>query len=211
MLIDTLTGEQNWNGSSCRFNVFWCPTNMKNHVGLKECHLGIAAKQARGNTSRVKTSKQPALVGLDEDMGVMWETRYEVPEGSVLKLGSFKSEGTIQKSAQQYIRVREEAALRMVKFDIPNDHGRARFPYAYVRGHFDLLTVEEAAVYGVKTPPAFVKMYSPTRCKMVYETLVIEPEASPKVVMSKTKVATGKKGEKDEVMMFEKVRKIRER
>lgn len=210
MTFDTLTGEQTWNGSQAKFHSIWTPTKAKNHIGLKECHLSIAAQQGRGNCSRVKTSKQTALVGLDEDLGTFWETRYELPEGTILKVTGWKQEEGFKKFANFYLRMREGAALRMVKLDLPNAGGRARFPYAYARGHFDIITPGEAETWGVKTNAVFHKTFGKSRFKLCFEDMILEPEKEAKTVLVEATVDTPKGG-KQAVMMFEKVRKIRNR
>lgn len=220
MYIDTLTGQQTWNGSQGKFHILWMPSRKnKKHVGLGECHLYLAANQSRGGVARVKNQVTPALVGLVTGVDNQFnETRFDVPEGQILKLSGFTREGAdedgtdegIKRMAQHYIRMREGAALRMVKMDLPNEHGRARFPFAYIQGQFDLLTLEEAESYGVKTPPAFHKAFSTTRFKLLFKEEIITPETKAKTIKSKAEVKTGDGG-KEEVMMFEKVRRIRTR
>lgn len=211
MILDMLTGSQTWNQSQARLNAIWVPTKAKTHAGLKECHLSIAAAQNRGQTQRIKGSKATALVGLDADLGEFWETRYDMPEGSVVKMAAFKQEADgFKKMANVYIRLREGAALRMMKFELPNEHGRSRYPFAYVTGHFDYITASEAEAYGVKTNPVFLKSFGKARFKLCFEDVIIEPETKEKKVIAAKEVTTGD-GKKQEVMMFEKVRKIRKR
>ena len=215
MILDTLSGQQTWNGSQAKFNLIWVPFDKKKHIGLRECHLFIAGNQGRGSVTRVKSQRSNALIGLSDDVGAYVESRFEIPDGSILKVSGFirESDGHggegLKRFAQCYIRLREGAALRMVKCDLPNEHGRNRFPYAYVRGHFDILSAQEALAYGVKTPPQFVKTFSKSRFGLVFADMVIEPETTAKTVITASTVATSQGT--TEVMMFEKVRKIRDR
>jgi len=216
MWIDTLTGNQTWKGSQASFNVLWVPNDKKKHVGLKECHLYVAGNQLRGGVSRLKSQTNNALVGMDKNAGFYVESRFDMNEGTVLKLSAFIREGAedgdegIKRFGQQYVRLREAAALRMVRMTLPNEHGKNRYPYAYIRGHFDLLTVEEALAYGVKTHKNFVKTFSKSRFKTLFVDDILTEEKEAATVMTSKAVVTGE-GESEAVMMFEKVRKIRKR
>lgn len=179
MVIDALTGRETWRASSANFNVIVCPTEeQKRLTGALEEHIGLAANRKRGIT-QLNRVKAPAFIGLKDDLGVWSECRFDVPEGTILKgYGMCCNYGKPQKNAAIYVRLREGAALREIRIRLLCE-SRSRHTHAYLKGHFDVLSLDEVMRHGVECKPQFQFLSNPDRIERTYECVVIVPESAP--------------------------------
>lgn len=185
--IETLTGDVNLRTASAKCYVFHTPR--QGGSGVEERHLGIAAKS--GQTSNVIRTVSPypivipSVQGYSTEVGgKMVRMSYSVEDGEILKLFIQRRPGAgkLPTSACQFVRVRGSAALRCLEAKLLTDP-TVNEPMAFLRGRFDLISLEEARSLGVTVAEGFSRMFLPANVEHVTTVSILSPElASMNVV-----------------------------
>lgn len=190
MLIETLTGHENFPGMSAKAHLFAVPSRAFPGNGLGEQHLFACAKSGLFN---VRTQRQggkiAAAEGASDALGFFMQTTFEVPEGIILKVfGMKKTQSMARPSvACQFIRLRADAALHRLEIPLTAYH-KATLRSAYVEGRFDLLRIHEAEELGVKVMPMARKLFNPPLVATVMRDNVMSPETRAAATMKTTMV-----------------------
>ena len=188
MLLRTMTGSENWRDHAAKVHVFYSPTA----ADEREVHIGVASREPGTAISSISKTSASARLGFTDPGGMWTDATYDVPEGVVLKIfanrvGGF---GTANLSANQFIRMREEAALTRVTVPLsPNP--AARYASVFVQGRFDLLTYGEAQTLGAKVLPQFKRHSEPVMLRRVFQIATIEPQIRPRAVVETREVRVG--------------------
>jgi hypothetical protein len=185
--IETLTGDVNLRTGSAKCFVFHTPR--QGGAGVEERHLGLAAKSNQTANVVRTVSPYPTVIpsvqGYSAEIGgKMVRMTYSVEEGEILKLFIQRRPGAgkLPTNACQFVRVREGAALRCVEAKMLTDP-MVNEPMSFIRGRFDLLTLEEARALGVKVADGYTRMFHPANVEHVTTVSTVSPEiASASIV-----------------------------
>ena len=191
--IETLTGDVNLRAASAKCFVFHTPH--AGGAGVEERHLGLAAKSNQTSSVVSTVSPYPVVIpsvqGYTQEIGgKMVRMTYAVADGEILKLFAQRrpGEGKMPVAACQFVRVRSSAALRCIEARLLTD-AVVNEPLAFIRGRFDLITLEEARALGVKVEGYYDKMFLAGAVDHIMTTAVISPEVAQAQIV---KPANGK-------------------
>lgn len=198
MLIETLTGNQNFPGKLAKVYAFVVPSRRFPAPG--EVPLFTAAKEATfGVRKHSGGGRILACEGMSDAAGFFNQTTYEVPEGLILKVFATKktpvSDGT--RVGAVFIQTRADAALQRIEV-VLNDHPGATITRAHIEGRFDVVSLEDAEKAGVRVLPMNRRTFFAESVKGLISRKVIAPETKAKPVVS-TNVIQNSAGEEVEV------------
>jgi len=172
--IDILTGSENYDGKTASLQAYWCPKS--EDIGLKETILDMAAQYKHGNISRSNAEKGPAFRGLKTLCGEWTSARFMIPEGQIIKFFAKRSiKGNIEVMASMYIQIRDKAALRERRLKL-TAQDRSLNLFAYIRGNYDVLTVDQVAAAGVVIPRHFIQFADSGMVAKAFDEHILEPE-----------------------------------
>lgn len=190
MLIETLTGHENFPGMSSKAHLFAVPSRAFPGTGLGEQHLFACAKSgAFGIRTQRQGGSIAAAEGASNSLGFFMQTSFEVPEGIILKVFAQRKTQAMPRpsTASVYIRLRQDAALHRIEIPLTAYH-KATLRNAYVEGRFDILRVAEAEELGVKTNPLALKFFNPPLVRSLMVDNVLSPELRAPVLVRTTTV-----------------------
>ncbi len=192
--IQTVLGDVNRRSSSAKVILFHCSRS----GGGQEVYISQAAKNSDGLVTTVGFPQHsPAQMGIAMDVGGrMIKAGYSVRGGEVLKVfvNIRRGYSTMDRVGNFYIRVRPEAAYRVVKMKLLLDN-TVTFKEASIEGNFDMLTVEEAMAEGVKCLQQHRQFADPINIeRIITSNTIIAPARAPaprKEVYTVEDAATG--------------------
>lgn len=195
-LVQIKSGKANMAHSLSECYVFFTPRPSVDGANCVETFIGKAAKDFRskmdapireyGNLLVVPSlSDMPAEIG-----GQFGQGTYQIRDGVILKIVCKKRVGwaATMKTAVQFIKVRENAAMRQLKFT-PQPSNALAMDWLGVQGRFDVISLLEAEAFGAMINPAARKLSELTDNELI-EITTIEPEIVAPVAM----VAVGNEG-----------------
>lgn len=161
--INVQTGYETWQGSSYEFRVF---LSKQPGRAYKEEPLHVAANDVEnsGVTSLRNPQQHLSAAGRDPQLGQWYTGVYELPEGSILKIVTSQSAaawGDRRKALQQFVRLRNDAALCKVSMDLPDKVGRT-ISDAHLYGRFDIITLQDALAAGCRVHPKYHHLFDNT-------------------------------------------------
>lgn len=179
--IETLLGNVNLRDGQAKAYCFHCPPEAQ---GIEERHLGQAAKSSQ-TYERVQqvTPFVQAIAAVQgytvEHGGKTSRVTYQVAEGEIIKVFGQRRAGAnkLPVSASMFLRVRDSAALREVRVKFLTDPKIVE-PFAFVRGRFDIITVEDAIAAGIKVNPNFIRQFGSGAVSHIMEVIVAAPETA---------------------------------
>lgn len=193
MILTATTGTEAFALGASKFHTFFVPTLA---FPGKEIHIGVAGRDQHCPVGLVGYPQVlPAAPGYRDELGKWTTGNYELPEGMVLKVFGYKkmAANSHPTSASQLIRMREGGPLQRIKMPTVG-WVNAQYQTVEVTGRFDLLTVEEAAVLGVRVPPQYLPGFHPTSTERVFRYEEVEAERATKV-QTETKNVVNTQGE----------------
>ena len=154
MLFDATYGKENFPTASCQLWIFHVPLAAPGLPRIPEAHIWAAAKLGGSGitkASRAGANCIPASLMGDSKLGMWNDERFEVVDGTIIKLFATRKVGwsSMQEKAVIYLRARQGAALRKIDFATtrtPNISTRREIEA--VNGRFDILTPGEVAQAG---------------------------------------------------------------
>lgn len=183
MLIETCTGNENFERSSAKAFVLHQPS--RDFPAPMTRHLFVLGKEQDATVTNVSTRFVEAAPGLIEDFGKWALTRFEVPEGMILKLYGQRKMGGVSgpgrhSGAAILVRLRHDAALRRICMSLTGD-SRAHFTsISPLVGRFDILTGTQAYTFGVNVD-RFRSQMSEANVESVFTMETLEAEQAPPV------------------------------
>lgn len=183
MLIETCTGNENFNHSSAKVYVLHQPS--RDFPAAKSVHLFVLGKGPDATVTNVSTRFVEAAPGLIDDFGKWALTRFEVPEGMILKVYGQRKMGGVtgpgrHSGAAMLLRLRNDAALRRINMPLTGDE-RAHFSSIHpLTGKFDILTVAQAHAFGVNVD-SFRSQMQEANVENVFAMETLEAEQAPPV------------------------------
>ena len=198
MLIQTMTGFENFQRSSAKTHIFFMPCQ---EFPGAEAAIGHAARHSSSPRNRISRhgprNRVQAAPGLTDDFGYWTSAAYEVPRGMILKLYAARKTEAMTPgrhlNASMLVRVRESAPLIRVWVGLTGDE-RATFSRVNViEGRMDILTLEEGGRFGVQIRPQFCVQFNEDNIRLMFEVEVVEPamSAAPTVGTRERTNATG--------------------
>lgn len=192
--LSAVTGEETWDVGSALFKVF--SLKFPDRPTSEEA-LAWAASRADNPmiTSLRNQQIMPSVDGRKLELGKWRSESFEVAEGSILKVvgnRTAKGWGDAPRRLQKLIRVRAAAPLYKVSMHLSQLPGRGTLADANVYGRFDVITMEEAEIYGCRINPRFKHLFSDTYGD-VLDVRMVEPALAPpeEITVKETKTATG--------------------
>lgn len=193
MLVDVSYGKENFPQASSQLWLFYVPLVGPGETRRNEVHLWAAAKEpATGvrKVSRGGADAVPASLIGDRQLGTWSDNRFDLPEGTVLKLFATKktSWSSLKQSAIIYIRVRNGAALRRFHFDTTRTQRlSSRETIEAINGRFDVLTPGEVANMGGPLMPSHLQ---PAATRAMVDALFREEIIAPETQQVPLQVRT---------------------
>lgn len=198
--IKTQTGNINRRSSSASVSVFHSPRKGEKKV---EKFINVMAKTANVHSAGLVTSIgsaqfAAAIPGVKPEIGGRFVTAsYEIAEGEILKIhvNVRPGYGTMEKCAAFYIRMRDEAAYRVVTIPLLTGNDLS-YEEAKIEGNFDMLTVEQARAEGVLVKKKFEHLSEAVAVERVIgENTVVVEERSAQTVKEVKEVTNQQTGE----------------
>ena len=207
--LDLLLGEENLKNQTAKVMAFWCPrTTNPAHVGLQECALSSAAQFKFGSLLKIKSTKGPAFAGTLKTFGEWDAIRYRLEDGEILKFQVKRaSGGSIKAFCNFYIQVRADAANTEVRFPLTCQE-KSINAFAYIRGNFDILTLEEAKIQGVFCPPAFDAIGHKVRVEAAIQVIELEKARQLKPSLEMVQVQSDTESKNDEQIVMVKPKHV---
>lgn len=197
-VIKTISGSVNLRKQNAKAHFFHAPR--KGGKGGREVFLDKATSNAAtggqdGVIHRSGTASfADAIPGTNPEIGGRMITQsFQIAEGEIIKafINVRLSYGRLPRSASVFLRVREEAAYRRLRFNLI-DHADTVFTHAEVEGNFDLITVEEAVAAGCHIPKAYLSFSDPSNIETVVdEDIIIREEKAARVIITEREVSDG--------------------
>ncbi len=188
MLIDTLTGSENFPGMTAKAHLFVVPCRaFPNPKG--EAHIASAAKAGSyGVRKHSGGASISAGIGMPADMGFFTQTQYDIEQGVILKLFVMKRVGTQPlRTASQFIRLREGAALNRIEIPLTG-HTRASLQTCFIEGRFDFVSVAAAEKAGVSINPMHRRGFDVTQVRGLMNLRVLSGETQAAPVLAERSV-----------------------
>ena len=188
MLIQTVTGNENFQRSSSKVQVYLMPQA----EGLQEIALGSAARDSTHDVRRQSVQMTPAAPGLTESFGKWMTARYEVDEGAILKV--FAQRKSAEQVAGRHVNaamllhMRETGPLIRIVVTLTQDPRASNSAVFAFEGRADILTVVEATAAGAILNSRFLSVFGPDNQSMLFDTLSLAPETQPVVVIDETAI-----------------------
>ncbi|QIG76106.1 hypothetical protein EVC24_085 [Rhizobium phage RHph_I4] len=183
MLIQAITGDQNFPNGSSKLHLFFVPTRQR--MG-QECHIGQLAKGANPDVPCTASNVRrfSAMNGAPETIGRWTQANYDVPEGVVLKLfgsrrNSIQGQSLQNHTAVIYLQVRSNAALTSINFSLLT-HDRSPITRAELQGRFDILTGAELAQLGVGLHPQTLMSMADHKVQRLFTLSTLERQLQAK-------------------------------
>ncbi len=174
MLINATTGQETFPTGVCKVYLFFCPSAQ---FPGQEKNIGIVARE-QAPVSGISVHGYPerfnAANGYTADLGKWTRANYTVHEHVILKVFASKQFDNSRRSANQYIRMRDGAALNRIIIDTLQ-WSSGVFQQVTLEGRFDFLSLVEASALGVKTPDQYAHHFS----RAAVNTLMRREELSP--------------------------------
>lgn len=179
-LVDVMYGNEVFAEASCKVGVWVIPT-LSFPTFDKEMHIATAIKKAEVPVSLQgkHESYSARSDGYRDELGTWQRCTIQAAEGLILKIFARNNRGYGRQTviANQYIRVREQAAYNELKVALTG-HTGARYDYAYITGRFDILSLEQALERGVKVEPRLQNTFDPDHVAKIVEVIQKEAEIS---------------------------------
>ena len=177
-VINTLLGEVNLAQSSAQVRMFHCDSRTK-----LEKFISVSCKDAGSGVRAYGPALfSPSVKGCVQDVGGRFiQASYDVAEEHILKVFTKIKQGygKMDKLANFFIRVREEAAYRSLKINTLTNVS-VLFRTASIEGCFDILTLDEALAEGIKVKQEFRRLYAQESVERILsESNVLVKEKSP--------------------------------
>lgn len=201
--IKTLGGSANLRKESAKAHFFHVPH--AGGKGNKEVFLDKAATNGvtggqDGVVHRMGRAQiSDAIPGTLAEIGgrVIAQT-FMVAEGEVIKcfINVRRSYGKLPRTASVYVRVRDGAAYRKLRFRLTN-HADTILTHAEIEGTFDILSTDEVVGLGVSIPNHYRSFSDATNIATVLEeNIVIREEVEARTKLESREVSDGKGGMK---------------
>jgi len=191
-LINIRSGKANTptGGSECY--VFYTPRPEAEGTNKVESFIGKAAREFRGQpnkpiTEHGSTIVVPSLSDIPEDIGGRFAaSTYIAQEGVILKVYAKQRQGwrSTMKHCVMFLRVRENAAHRIVKFT-PTANNALALDWLGVQGRFDILTLKEAEAFGAKVIEMTRRLSEGSDQGLIVDE-ILEPESMSPVGFKET-------------------------
>lgn len=205
MIITALTGQENFPNGQCKVYLFVSPSTQ---FPGQEKNIGVVA---RSTDPSVRLVGYPELIsaapGYREDMGKWTRGTYDISENMVLKLFANRTVNGRRAMANQYLLMREGAALRRISINT-TQWERGQFQSVTVEGRFDLITLREATALGVRTPPEYAHYFARTNVDQVMEIIELSPERQPRR-RDEQRTVVNSAGEPVQVQVIRRPRNLR--
>lgn len=190
MLINTVTGNENFSNSSAKVHVFYKPSRA---FPGNEMFLGQMAK-AGGYGHNVSTHGPVSFVSAAQGMRMeivgKWATQtFNVPDGMIIKVFGWRQSRGLAVSAIALLKARSTAAMNRLSVQLTGNE-RATYAYANIEGRFDVLTPEQAVAEGCKFTPLEIKQLDPVALQRLFSITVMDAELARPVEQRKVNVKT---------------------
>ena len=182
MMINTTTGNENWETASAKVQLFFTPTTEFAGREIPVWRLSKGDNPSVHVTQR-NNNRLAAAPGLIDTFGYWNTSSYEVPNGVLLKL--FMQRKQIAGGpgsnlmGSLFIRMREQASLRRVTMRLTGDP-RAAFTSVHTEGRFDIFGLTQAETLGAVVDK-FRNMHNPDVRDLLFECEVLGEGTPPPI------------------------------
>jgi hypothetical protein len=178
MLFEAIFGHESFQDPKCQTKVtcFWKASAASEEVPLFE--LDRARPRSGGGAVMLSSDTIMAAEG-DRRYGYWTIGRYDLPEGSYVKIIINKRMGhtIFEDSAHVMLRVRADAALRRLNIPLTGHH-MATVREGNIDGRYDIVPVEDFEELGIDVNPRYLKYHDTDKLNEVAVMQVLEQERS---------------------------------
>lgn len=201
MLLRTVTGNESFREGSAKYHVL---VPSQNTLTLsKEMFITEAAKMSATRIAKLNTNKLNA--GPVQDMGVIWDNQWDVPDGLIIKVfgqrqaagGRSIASGGLRRSASMYLQMRRGASLQRILFTRVGA-AIANQGEMLIEGEFDRIDWRSAVEQGVNMDPRFMGQFDERRYEGLFSVNVIREAVTTRSV-ARTERVRNDSGETVEV------------
>lgn len=179
MLIQTVTGKEDFETGSCKLHAFFAPTT---RFPGKEVFLGQAAMEAIASIRRHgQRTVVPAIPGAQKIVGEWTTATYDIPERVVIKLFASKKLQNVSRPtmASVFIQMRETAPLTRCVFRTIGGP-RAQYQQVSIEGRFDVIPATEAKALGVFIPAQYDHYSQQEYIDRLFSFVEVSPALRPR-------------------------------
>lgn len=195
MLISVTFGNENFQNSSAKYQMFACRSSEHVDIEPAQKHLWMAAKDGNAIIRRHGgINKVPAAPGYKEELGKWSTCQYDVPEGLVIKLYGMRKLPEMvsgrHMTASMFLQSREEAALIRVTALLTGDGRAGQSEISMFEGRADLITLQDARDLGVSIQAHHASQFEDYnqdtlfRIEMLSEMISARPTVQANVVQN---------------------------
>jgi hypothetical protein len=191
--IEYVMGKINSDKGSGKAYLFHSPGTTSLRSGEKETYLSTAMQECPQLGTNGNSFKLPARRNIRPEIGGdIFQKMSSLAEGEIFKIFAQSSAlgsswNSRARTACQFIRLRQDAPLHKLLIKVPGCITDSMFDNWFVRGRFDILTLEQAEVEGVSVPEGVRDHFLTLPVEALFGVEIMEPErkAIPKVEVKK--------------------------
>jgi hypothetical protein len=189
MLISVTFGNETFQQSSAKYQLFACRSALHTNIEPQQKHLWIACRDADASIQRHGgLNVVPAAPGYRTEMGKWSTAQYDAPEGLVIKLfGQRKLAEMVtgrHTNASVYLMIREEAALVRVVGRLTGDPRATGSEIVMFEGRADVLSLQDVADAGVLVHGQHAAQSEDYNVNTLFTVTELSPEISGRVTVA---------------------------
>lgn len=175
MLFEAIFGHESFQNPKCQVKIL---AFFKETATADEMPLFEVGKRPRSVGSLISSDTVMATEG-DRRYGYWTTSRFELPEGSYVKLVINKRLGSsiFEDRAHIMLRIRADAALRRLVIPL-TEHQMATLRSGNVEGRFDIVPNSQFEDLGIEVHPNYFDLHDRENMEGVLEETVLEQERS---------------------------------
>ena len=179
MLVQTTFGNENFQRSSAKAQVFACRTLPFSDGPERERQLWAAARDNWHVSRHGSLSKVPAAAGYRDEMGKWSTAQYEVPDGMILKpWAQRKLEAQVAGRhliAAMLVQVREGAPIQRIVVNLTGDSRATYQAITLLEGRFDIISLATACGEGYSVNPGNVTQFQQYNADAMFNVTILSP------------------------------------
>lgn len=195
-LISATYGNENFQRSSAKYQIFACRTSVHNRSRDAQMHLWMAARDgAHGIVESGRAQTIPAAPGKKLTLGKWTTGRYDVPDQLVLKIFGQRKISAMTNGryarADILLRMRPGAAMIRIRGRLSGDPRAEASDVVVFEGRADIITVPQAVAAGVVLPALF-ESFKPHNVQTLFVVEELEPETEQLPTIQKREIKNTK-------------------
>jgi len=205
--LDFVTGKINSAQGSGKMYVFHAPHRNSPRYGSKEDHFTNAVRECPELADKLAVHPFVARTNIQPDIGGRIFTQsWQFMDGEVLKVWAQRSTyGEVKSTGSIFLRLRSTGAFNELQVNVPKNIEDSKESNWWVRGRFDVLSVEEAEALGVAVLDSARYSFHADNTRKLFKLVEKSPELKAAATFEKVKAAGSRKA----ILIQKRRRKLR--